>query len=51
MACQVFKIPMPAPYQENEKITVVFEILSVYPGSEFEETVVSEINFDGASIL
>ena len=51
MACQVFKIPMTASYQENEEITVVFDILSVYPGSEFEETVVSEINFDGTDIL
>ena len=51
MACQVFKIPMTASYRENEDITVVFEILSVYPGSEFEETVVSEVNFDGTKIL
>ncbi|RQP15839.1 MAG: hypothetical protein EAS52_13735 [Parapedobacter sp.] len=51
MACQVFKIPMTASYQENEEITVVFDILSVYPGSEFEETVISEINFDGMDIL
>jgi len=51
MACQVFKIPMTASYQENEEITVVFDILSVFPGSEFEETVISEINFDGTDIL
>lgn len=51
MACHVFKIPMIALYQENDEITVVFDILSSYPGSEFEETVVSEINFDGIPIL
>src|SRR5690606_3410383 len=51
MACQVFKIPTLAPYQENDEITVVFDILSSYPGSEFEETAVSEINFDGTDIL
>jgi len=51
MGCQVFKIPMTASYQENEKITVLFDILSVYPGNEREETVISEINFNGTHIL
>lgn len=51
MVCQVFKIPMTASYQKNEEITVVFDILSIYPGSEFKETAVSEINFDGTPIL
>lgn len=51
MACQVFMIPMIVPYQENQEITVVFDILSSYPGSEFGETAVSEINLDGTDIL
>lgn len=51
MACQVFDIPMTAFYKKNEDITVMFEILSIYPGSEFEETAISEINFEGTNIL
>lgn len=51
MACQVFNIPMTASYPKNENITIVFEILSIYQGSKFEETVISEINFEGTNIL
>lgn len=51
MACQVFGIPMTAPYDEHGNLIVEFEILSVYPGNESKETAISEINFDGTNIL
>ncbi|RQP16518.1 MAG: hypothetical protein EAS52_11580 [Parapedobacter sp.] len=51
MACQVFDIPMTATYDAEQEITVDVEILSVYRGTTFKETAVSEINFDGTSVL
>ncbi|WP_157279003.1 NADase-type glycan-binding domain-containing protein [Olivibacter sitiensis] len=50
-AGQVFEIPMTASYLEGMHIVVECEILSVYPGSEFKESAISEINFNGTNIL
>lgn len=51
MSCQVFDIPTYTTLDKDKNITITFEILSIYAGDKFNETAISEINFDGTDVL